>query len=196
MGVEIVPKQVRASTDPGGPDYYLNGGTFIRETMPRSTGSWANTVSLGGSGVMLHAAIVLYAGDVVTKVGFMSGNTAANLPTAGFFALYSSAATPALIAQSADLGSGAWASLTPREVSLSAPQTITSTGVYYIAVSITATTPPTLIGLDNTSSAVNAPVATGSKRLSGTSGSTLGGTAPATIASPSASRFIPYGWVL
>lgn len=196
MGVEIVSRQIRDSSDPGGRAYYLNGSQFYRETMPRNGQIWSRTNALS-SGVMHHTAIVLYAGDVVTKIGFASGATAAVSPTAWWFALYSNASTPALLAQTADQTSTAWAADTIKEVSLSSQQTITQSGVYYITLCMTAGTPISTIGFDANNGA-NAGLAgpTGVKRLAGTSGSALGGTAPATIASVTASRYVNYGWVL
>ena len=196
MGVEIVSRQVLDSSDPGGRAYHLNGSQFYRETMPRNGQIWSRTNALS-SGVMHHTAIVLYAGDVVTKVGFASGSTAAVSPTAWWFALYSNASTPALLAQTADQTTTAWAADTIKEVALSSPQTITQSGVYYITLCMTAGTPISTIGFDANNGA-NAGLAgpTGVKRLSGTSGSALGGTAPATITSVTASRYVNYGWVL
>ena len=196
MGIVITSAEVKDPNDPGGPAYYLNGSKFYRETMPRNGQIWSRTNALS-SGVMHHTAIVLYAGDVVTKIGFASGATAAVSPTAWWFALYSNASTPALLAQTADQTSTAWAADTIKEVSLSSQQTITQSGVYYIALCMTAGTPISTIGFDANNGA-NAGLSgpTGVKRLAGTSGSALGGTAPATITSVTASRYVNYGWVL
>lgn len=196
MSILFNNPQVRTESDPGGSAYYLNGSQFMRETMPRNGQIWSRTNALS-SGVMHHTAIVLYAGDVVTKIGFASGSTAAVSPTAWWFALYSNASTPALLAQTADQTTTAWAADTVKEVNLSSAQTITQSGLYYIALCMTAGTPISTIGFDANNGA-NAGLAgpTGVKRLAGTSGSALGATAPATITSVTASRYVNYGWVL
>lgn len=140
--------------------------------------------------VMLSVAIPLQPGDVVTNITFVSGATAAGTPTNYWFALYSSAATPALLSQSADQLTAAWAANTVKTLALANPQLITVAGVYYAAVMVKATTPPTLIG-----KAVGVAGAAGSilssKVLSQTSGSSLTTTAPATIATPTTVANIP-----
>jgi hypothetical protein len=70
---------------------------------------------------------------------------------------------------------------------LATAQTITTTGIYWAAIMVTATTPPTLLG------ACAAPaIVTGERNLSQSSGSSLTTTAPATIATPAAKTFVPY----
>jgi hypothetical protein len=164
-------------------EYYLDGaptGTF-RKTMARRQAT-IDTSALTTQ-VMLSTAIVLYAGDVVTNLTFVSGATAANTPTNWWFALYSNAATPALIAQTADQTTTAWGANTVMTKALSAPYTVVTTGVYYAAIMVKATTPPSIVGKTvnvNTSGVV----LTGQKVLAQTSGATLTTTAPATIATP------------
>lgn len=163
---------------------------FNRSNLPRvglydsasDSGSLALTTQ-----VMTSVPVVLAAGDVVTNVSFYSGATAAGTPTNWWFALYSSAATPALLAQTADQTSTAWAAFTKKTVALSAAQTITQSGVYWVAIMVKATTVPTLLG-----SLCAPPVVTGERNLAQTSGSALAATAPATIATPTVANFAPY----
>ncbi|HET6353389.1 hypothetical protein, partial [Streptomyces sp.] len=93
-------------SDPSGAD------TFFRRNLPR-TGLYDSASDTGqvalATGVMTSVPIYLQAGDVITNLSFRSGATAAGTPTAWWFALYSDAATPALIAQSADQTTTAWA---------------------------------------------------------------------------------------
>jgi alpha-D-ribose 1-methylphosphonate 5-triphosphate synthase subunit PhnH len=74
--------------------------------------------------VMTSVPLWLNAGDVVTNLSFLSGATAANTPTNWWFALYSTAATPALLAQTADQTTGAWAADTWKTVALQTVQRI------------------------------------------------------------------------
>jgi len=172
------------AADPASPD------TFFRRNLPRvglyDSASDTGQVALA-TGVMTSVPIFLQAGDVVTNLSFRSGATAAGTPTNYWFALYSDASTPALLAQTADQASTAWAANTTKTLALSAPYTVPKTGIYWAAIMVTATTPPTLLG------ACAAPaIVTGERNLSQSSGSALTATAPATIATPTAKTFVPY----
>jgi len=171
-------------SEPASPD------TFCRRNLPRvglyDSASDTGQVALA-TGVMTSVPIFLQAGDVVTNLSFRSGATAAGTPTNYWFAIYSDAATPALLAQTADQTSTAWAANTTKTLALSAPYTVPKTGIYWAAIMVTATTPPTLLG------ACAAPaIVTGERNLSQSSGSALTATAPATIATPTAKTFVPY----
>lgn len=171
------------SARPSSPD------TFFRANLPRfglydSAGD-TGQVALA-TGVMTSVPIKLVAGDVVTNLTFRSGATAAGTPTNWWFALYSNAATPALLAQTADQTTTAWAANTTMTKALATAQTIAETGIYWAAIMVTATTVPTLIG-----TVCMAAVITGERNLSQSSGSALTTTAPATIATPTAKQFAP-----
>ena len=171
-------------SDPSGAD------TFFRRNLPRvglydsagDTGQVALTTE-----VMTSVPIYLQAGDVITNVSVRSGATAANTPTNYWVALYSNAATPALLSQSADQTNTAWAANTTKTIALAAAQTIRTSGIYWVGIMVKATAVPTLLGT------VAAPaIVTGERNLSQSSGSTLTDTAPATIATPTAKQFVPY----
>lgn len=172
-----------ALAEPTSPD------TFYRRNLPRvglyDSASDTGQVALA-TGVMTSVPILLQAGDVITNLTFRSGATAAGTPTNWWFALYSDAATPALLAQTADQTSTAWAANTTMTKALATAQTISRTGVYWAAINVTATTPPTLLG-----NCAMAPVVTGERNLSQSSGSALTATAPATIATPTVKQFVP-----
>jgi hypothetical protein len=167
-----------------------NPNTWFRNNQPRiglyDSASDTGQVALA-TGVMTAVRIKLFAGDVVTNISARSGATAAGTPTNYWFALYSNAGTPALLSQSADQTSTAWAANTTKTLALGAAQTIGTTGFYWVAIMVTATTPPTLLG-----SVGVAPIVTGEANLSVTSGSTLTTTAPATLATPTVKQFVPY----
>jgi hypothetical protein len=163
---------------------------FNRSNLPRvglyDSASDAGNVALTTQ-VMTSVPIFLAAGETVTSLSFYSGATAAGTPTNWWFALYSGAATPALLAQTADQTSTAWAAFTKKTVALATAQTISSSGIYWAAIMVKATTVPTLLG-----SLCVPPIVTGEKNLAQTSGSALTATAPATIASPTVANFAPY----
>lgn len=170
--------------EPASPD------TFYRRNLPR-VGLYDSAGDTGqvalATGVMTSVPIYLAAGDVITSISARSGATAAGTPTNYWFALYSTAATPALLSQSADQTSTAWAANTTKTLALGAVQTISTSGIYWVGIMVTATTPPTLLGT------VTAPaIVTGERNLSQSSGSSLTTTAPATIATPTAKQFVPY----
>jgi hypothetical protein len=181
-----VPRDALGYLSAAGP----TAGTFYRANLPRvglydsasDTGNVALTTQ-----VMTSVPLFLAAGDVVTNLTFVSGATAAGTPTNYWVALYDTSATPALIAQSADQTSTAWAAFTAKTLALSSAYTATRTGVYWAAIHVKATTVPTLLG-----SIVVKPIVTGERNLAQTSGSSLAATAPATIASPAAANFAPF----
>ena len=141
--------------------------------------------------VMLSSAIYLYEGDVVTNLTYLSGGTAAGTPTNYWYALYSNAATPALLAQTADQTSTAWAANTAITLALAAPYTVTASGVYYAAIMVKATTVPTLAGATLENAAAGGAVIATQKILAQTSGSALTTTAPGTIATPTTVATVP-----
>lgn len=165
-----------------------NPNTWFRPNQPRiglyDSASDTGQVALA-SGVMTSVRIKLFAGDVVTNISFRSGATAAT-PTNYWFALYSAAATPALLSQTADQGAAAWALNATKTLPLAAAQTIGTTGFYWVGIMVNGT-PPTLLG-----SLAVPPIVTGEANMSQSSGSALTTTAPATIATPTVKTFAPY----
>lgn len=155
--------------------------TFHRANLPRFG---LDDVTAAATGVMCSVPIALVEGDLVTNLTFISAGTAAGTPTNYFFALYSGAG--ALLAQTADQLTAAWAADTVKTIALATAQRITKSGVYYAAIAVTATTVPTLIGVTG-----QKPVVTGEGNLSQTSGSAVAGAAPATIATPTWKRHVP-----
>lgn len=157
--------------------YPLSAPTgFLAESMVRAECPEVNTV-IGTTGQIAMQAIWLRAGMTVTNLTACSATTAAGTPTHYCFALYTLAG--ALCGSTADQTTTAWAANTVKTLALTTPFVVPTSGLYYIAVMVVATTVPTLKGgttktdgtLQNT-----APALTG---VSGTAYST--GTAPATI---------------
>lgn len=128
----------------GGPPAANLGITgTLAETMPRETCPEVNT-TVAASGTLFLQAVYLKAGQLVSNISFYSATTAANTPTNYFFALYSEAR--ALLAQSANQTSSAWAANTIKTVAMTTPYRVPTSGVYYLAFMMTATTVPTLKG--------------------------------------------------
>lgn len=144
------------------------------ETMDRNTCPEVNT-TVATTGQIVCQAIWLTAGTVVNNITMASATTAASVPTHYCFALYNSSLS--LLASSADQTSTAWAANTVKTLAMGAAYTVPTTGLYYIAFMMVATTVPTMKGgtarTDGTLS-FSAPAITG---VSSTAYST--GTAPA-----------------
>jgi hypothetical protein len=175
------------------PQWVSNGQPAVfRESLPLGRLQTTSNLTALTSGVMTSVAIPLQAGDVVTNLTFVSGATAAGTPTAWWFALYDTSSTPALLRQTADQTTTAWAANTVKTVALATTYTVPTTGVYYAAVMVTATTAPTLAGLTIQNAATAGAVISGQSVLARTSGSSLTTTAPSTIASPTTVATVPY----
>ncbi|MFH8717240.1 hypothetical protein [Streptomyces zaomyceticus] len=154
---------------------------FHRANLPRVG---LDDVATAATGVMCSVAIYLQDGDLISNLTFVSGGTAGASLTNQFAALYNGAG--ALMAQSADKTSEAWAADTAKTFALATAQRITKSGVYYAALAVAASTVPTLVG-----SVSAKPFLTGEGNLAQTSGSSLTATAPATIAAPAFKRAVP-----
>ena len=167
---------------------FLRQGSYNNETFAESITrlSAGTDNAISATGVAHATPIVLEAGDVVNNITFVTGGTALNTGTAGYIALYSSASTPALLAQSADFGSTARAANTKYKIALASTVTITTTGLYWISISFTASTVPTLRGASLGNAAVAASLVLSQPMAAQSHGSAVGATAPATIASGSA----------
>jgi hypothetical protein len=167
------------------PHWLTNGqpSGVLRESLPQGRFQALNNMSALTTQVMLSVALPLQAGDLITNLTFVSGGTAAGTPTNWWFALYDTSATPALIQQTADQTTTAWAANTAITLPLAAAYLVPAPGVYYAAVMVKATTPPTLAGLSLENAAAAGALVTGQKILAQTSGSSLTATAPSTITS-------------
>ncbi|MFB7399782.1 hypothetical protein ACFCZR_06380 [Streptomyces rubiginosohelvolus] len=155
--------------------------TFHRANLPRVG---LDDVAAAATGVMCSVALYLHDGDLISNLTFVSAGTAGGTLTNQIAALYSR--TGALLAQSADKTNEAWAADTAKTFALATPQRITKSGVYYAALAIAASTVPTLVGTVGAK-----PFLAGEGNLSQTSGTGIGATAPATIATPAFKRAIP-----
>jgi hypothetical protein len=108
----------------------------------------SQTIALA-TGTLGMTAVQLVKGMVVTNINVMTGSTAGATLTHQWAALYSGpAATPTVVAVSADGTSAAIGANTALTFALSAAYTVPSSGVYYIGVLVTnnAGTQPTFAG--------------------------------------------------
>ena len=130
----------------GLPQYGMTG--FLAETFPRQMCPETNSVIATTGQIYVHL-IYIPGGTSVTNVTFWSGTSAANIPTAYAFGLYNYSATaPTLIGSSADQTTTAWGANTMKTLALTGgPFTIATSGLYYVAAGIVATTVPTLKGM-------------------------------------------------
>lgn len=145
----------------------------VVESMDRAdvTGNVAaaasGTLYLAGGGIVAE-------GVTVSRVGFVSGATAAVTPTNQFFCIVN-ALTLAVLAKTADDLTTAWAANTVKELVLSAPYTFIEDTPVYIGLVVAAATLPTLAGAN----LQNAPLAALAPIIAGTS--TAGLTTPASL---------------
>lgn len=162
IGVTLLPGEnlVLSSTgdwmhhDSQGADYAYNvpasgnlGATnVIAETIPRQLCPEINT-TMAAAGTLNMQAIYLTAGQLVSNITLCSATTAAGTPTNYFFALYSgSQSAPALLAQSANQTTSAWAANTIKTLAMTTPYRVPTSGVYYVGYFMTATTVATMKG--------------------------------------------------
>jgi hypothetical protein len=159
----------------------------LRETFSRGTSPALNEALLL-SGRLHMAAIDLPEGLPIASITFMSGTTAAVSPTNQWFALYDS--SRALLRQTVDDLTTAWAANSEKTLALTAGFTTTYAGLHYLGLLVAAATVPTILALRSTTQVYAlAPV------LTGTSNSGLTDTAPNPANSLAGSPVWPWAWV-
>lgn len=166
---------------------WVHAGTpsgYFAESVSKLVGS--ADCAIAATGVELDVLIPLDAGTVVSNITFVTGGTAAATPTAGYAVLRDSAGVK--LAQTADFTSTARAANTEYTVALASPYTVPAGGVYRVGISFTAGTVPTLRGAN----LGNAAFAASGTASAVTHGSAVGGTAPATTATPANASVVPY----
>lgn len=160
---------------------------LYRTNMPRITA--ADNTAATTSGVAVAVPIWLEDGDTVTSLTWVSGTTALATGTVQIGALYSTAATPALLSASDDHEDEAWGASTVKTFTLATAQEIDASGYYWASLIVAASTMPTLVGR-TTHAAAAAAIVTGDLLLAETHGSSLTA-APATIATPTVRAGVP-----
>lgn len=161
------------------------GETIDRNLCPEVNTTFATT------GQIYCQAVWLTAGSTVSNISFHSATTAAGTPTHYVFALYN--LNRNLLATTADQTSTAWAANTLKTIAVTSPYLVPTTGLYYLMISVVATTVPTLKGGTARTGgqlAGQAPIISG---LSSTTYST--GTAPASLGTITAGTTSIWGCV-
>jgi hypothetical protein len=191
----------------------LLGGlsNFTQPNIPaRSNLEWfglnaATDGALAASGVGCVVPVPVDVGTPITRVSLIIGATAASTPTHQFVAIYPGTGvavnTGALLAQSADgltaaVAAGAAGTVAPLTYTLASTVTPTAAtapqGFVYVMVSFTGTAVPTALsfgtpaGINYQWNALVSPAF-----LSATTGTALGGTAPATLGTLTAKVVAP-----
>jgi hypothetical protein len=148
----------------------------LAETMDRVYCPEVNT-TFGTTGQIYGQLIWLTAGTIVTNISFYSATSAAGTPTHYAFGLYDLSRN--LLASSADQLTAAWAANTIKTLAMGTPYVVPTTGLYYVAISVVATTVPTLKG---GTARTGGQLAAQPPVMSGLSSTTYAsGTLPATI---------------
>jgi len=181
---------------------YINAGSpaasgLYRENFPIDQINADNAI--GATGVITAMLVAVRPGDVITKATVVVGATAGATLTHKYFALYSNITVPALIGtQQADDTGAAMAANTAYTGTLGATFTVPA-GTYslWVAICITGTTPPTLIGKTtnvNATAAAALNTLAGGTRANGLCVTATGAAsvAPATLASITQLAVQPY----
>lgn len=121
--------------------FFVSG--CLAETYPRKLVPEINT-SLLTSGRLSLESLYIPQGTVISSISFWSATTPAATPTNQLFGLYDNVLT--LLASTSNDGANAWAANTRKTLNLTAPFTTTYSGLYYLAIMVTATTVPTIKG--------------------------------------------------
>ncbi len=160
----------------------------IAETVPRTAGAFTTSLSLT-SGSLFMVGIWLPARTTITTISIRSGSTSLSGGSHAWAALFDS--SRGFLAQSTDDTAPAWTGSTVKTFTLSTPYTTTYEGLYYIGLSLVATTMPTLSALAITNAVLNlTPIVCGP-----TSDSGLTATAPSIATAPVPGAGIPYAYL-
>lgn len=119
------------------------------ESIPRNT--HLDNVNLLTSGRLALQLIWLPIGTL-TNITFVSGTTAVVTPANQWFALYNTSL--ALLRQTANDTTTAWAANTVKTLALTSTYTITVPGLYYVGVMVDAATVPSLVGATHQNSQI------------------------------------------
>jgi hypothetical protein len=167
---------------------------------PVYSGALVDTASLAGAttGVAIAVPVPVDIGMLVSKVSVVVGAAGASTPTHAFGALYSgtTVASPPLIGQSTDTTTTAIAASTRLDFTLTTPNIITAAqapwGWVWAVVSVTASTIPSVVTTPCGAAAsqfrwfTNSPL-----YFAQTAGTSLGGTAAATLVNASTVLIAP-----
>lgn len=120
----------------------------IQQTMPRYAISSTSAAIGANTGTVYMAGIWLPSGVTISNISWLTGATAATTPTHWWLGIADSAGVQR--AHTADQTTGAIAANTLITKALTASYTTPSMGLYYLLISVTATTNPTSAGYAST----------------------------------------------
>lgn len=175
-------------TPPARPNLGITG--TLAETMPRELCPEVNSTIPTASGTMFMQAIYLTAGQVINNIILSSATTAAGTPTNYIAGIYTSAL--ALVAQTANQTTTAWAANTVKTIALTAAYRVPTSGLYYIGFFMTATT---IITMKGGTARTGGQLAGTAPILSGTSSTGLTTALPGTAGALTASTASLYAAV-
>lgn len=168
----------------------LNRRTLaIAESFPRQIAANSSALVFGQ---MQFVAIPLLKGQIVSKIGFVSGTTAISGQTNQWFALWNSAV--GLIGTTTDDTTTSWPANTEKALSMQANYTVLADALFYVSVLVAgATTPNSVLAI-----ASNAAITGLAPALQGRDTThtllTNPASAPST-ATLAVSSIAPYAWV-
>lgn len=163
------------STVPFLEDYAPPSGSKL-ESIPRGPLAAANaSVALPASGQGVGFAVMLQTGITYSSATFVSGGTAATLPTHQWVSLLDS--TFHIITSSPDALTASWGSNASKTFTFTASYTPTAQTVAYVVLMVASTTMPTMLGSTGTvPSAINTgPIIVGTT-ITGQTGPSSNGT--------------------
>lgn len=168
---------------------FLKPTAALAEAVPRNT-VMTNLAGVLTSGTLRLVGIALPSGLLVSTITFLSGTTAAVLPTNQWFVLLDGSRL--MLGVTGDDTTTAWGANATKTLTLAAAHRTTYAGLHYVGLMVAATTVPTLIGVSSTS-VVTAlvPMVAGQADT----GMTTPPAAPFTAAAFSATSAMPYAFV-
>lgn len=164
----------------------------LGETIPRYAVNSATQAIGATTGTVYMVGVWLPAGLVVTNINWVTGSTAAGTPTHWWLGIADSGGVQR--GHTADQTTGAIAANTLISKALTSAYTTTTTGLYYLLISVTATTNPTASGIAApTNMGVTSPLLAGvspsaAQSTPGTDGTT-------TYTAPTTAGGVPYVYV-
>lgn len=164
----------------------------LGETLPRITVNSATQAIGATTGTVYMAGIWLPAGLKITNVSWVTGGTAAGTPTHWWLGIADSGGVQR--GHTADQTTGAIAANTLVTKALASTYTTTATGLYYVLISVTATTNPTASGVATpTNMNVTSPLLAGVSPSAAQSTPGTDGTTTYTV--PSTAGGVPYAYL-
>lgn len=164
----------------------------LNQTLPRYAVNSATQAIGANTGTVYMAGLWLPTGVTVSNISWVTGSTAAGTPTHWWLGIADSGGVQR--GHSADQTTGAIAANTLITKALTAAYTTTYTGLYYLLISVTATTNPTSSGIAApTNMGLTSPLLAGVSPSAAQSTPGTDGTTTYTV--PTSAGGVPYMYV-